>query len=370
MTPFKRYVNNWYANRIGLCDLMYFQIHLTTRCQNSCNHCYFRELYRCEKDFPIDKLISFLSMIKEKSITLGYPLHVDFTGGDPFLYPHLDEIVDFCLRECISYGFKGNPEEIVRNTDKVIPMISSSTGMSLSLDGLEDAHDSIRSIGSFGRTMEAMRIVKESGCYLRINFTMSKSNVGELIPLLDYLYDTNLVIDDFTWARYWSVENREEVLELPQLYMAFDDMLVYMQNKINSREYYYFSKDNRLVPRIIFSFKEHQWFPYLFEKGIIQPEIAADIMKKQNCINCTATKHIYIADPDLRIYKCRKLSETEIPIEYIGTEEGCDYAHGNEVRCNKCIYFNGCGGCSAITKCFTGSISEVEPGCRFYKKTR
>ena len=348
--------------------MLYCQIHLTTRCQNACKHCYFNEIYKCTTDFPYTDLISFMNGIKKKAAFLNVPVRIDFTGGDPFLYPQISQVVEYCKDSGIQYGFKCNPEEILENDTIINDFLLDSSGVSLSLDGLQDVHDSYRRGGSFTRTIQAASKIKENGIKLKISTTVSKQNLNNLIPLIEFLVDEKFIIDDYTWTRYWSLNNRENIIQADVLFDVFNEMTTYMESLFNSLDFYYKSVDGRLVPRIMFGFKEHQWYPYFIKRGILNGNIVKIINESDNCINCTATKHFYIVDPDGTVFKCRKLPETIINTEDIGTIAGCDYSKGAFLECKKCYYYNGCGGCSAISKSITGSILKREPHCPYYKK--
>lgn len=365
MDLFRYYVNQWYRNRLRLCDIMYCQIHLTRRCQNECKHCYFRELDVHNGDFPLGKLIEFLSTLKEKASELKLKPRVDFTGGDPLLYPDLIPAIEICNSLCIPYGFKCNPETIVTSDLITKNIIRNSSGVDLSLDGLRLMHDSLRREGSFDCTLRAIHLLKEMRVKIRINTTVSRRNINNLIPLINFLIKENIIIDDYTWARYWSEENYKEILTASELRIVFNDMLQYLQVLFSEPSFYIRLQDKRIVPKIMFGFKEHQWYPFLVHEGMINDDIQQQILQSPNCINCTGTKHFYIVDPDCSIYKCRKLRETRIQLAEFGTNETNALLKGIESKCKECVFYNGCGGCAAITKCFTGNMFDVEPSCPY-----
>lgn len=366
MELFRYYVNEWYRNRLNLKDLFYCQIHITKRCQNKCKHCYFRELASPELDISLDRLLMFLTTIKDRANALGLCARVDFTGGDPLLYPQLEAVTEHCRLLGIQYGFKCNPESIVRANNAIKRQLANSMGVSLSLDGLREVHDSYRRKGSFDCTIEAISILKQLGVQLRINTTVSRENINNLIPLIDFLVQEHIVVDDYTWARYWSLSDPEKILNAVELKCVFEEMTCYLATLFSRPDFYYRTIDNRVIPRIMFGFKEHQWYPFFAKSGYICKEIQEAVTQSSNCFNCTATKHFYIVDPDLSIYKCRKLPETKISLEEFGTVSACQYSRTHKIQCADCKYYNGCGGCSAIAKSFTGSIHEVEPFCPYF----
>lgn len=243
--------------------------------------------------------------------------------------------------------------------------ILQSYGISLSLDGLRETHDSFRSDGSFDRTIEAIHNLKAVGIQLRLNITVSKQNVNNLIPLLEFLVRERIIIDDLTWARFWSMANPEDIIDASTLKIVFAEITAYLRELFSKPSFYVRTEDNRIVPQIMFGFKEHQWYPFFVQTGIVSPAVQEMVTNSHNCINCTATKHFYIIDPDLSIYKCRKLPESKVMLSEFGRESACIFFATYDIECKTCAFYNGCGGCSAIAKCFTGSILQSEPLCPY-----
>lgn len=349
MNLFQTYVNYWYRNRYFLKYIFYCQIHVTKRCQNTCSHCYFNELRAAPLDMDIKELERILIDVRKRSDSLRLSPRVDFTGGDPLLYPYLDNAVEICQKLCIPFGFKCNPEEIIRHNKRIMNILKLSSGVSLSIDGLEEKHDSIRKKGSFQNAMRAIEILKQSGIHLKINTTVSYDNISDLIPLIEFINMSGIVVDDYTWARYWSKKNTEKIIKCIDLDRAFSEMTNYLISYFNQAENYIHTDDGRIVPRIMFGFKEHQWYPFLVNRGLIEPDVQQKIDAEPNCINCTATKHFYIIDPDSSIYKCRKLPESKIEYQDFGNINVCQ-VHRRNRECQDCRFFNGCGGCMAIEK--------------------
>ena len=365
MDLFRYYINEWFRNRLKMDSILYCQIHLTTKCQNHCEHCYFRELNNSMEDIPFEKLKELLNKIKHRAEMLNLIPRVDFTGGDPLLYPFIESATNLCKEFGIPYGFKCNPETLISPSSITTNLLKGSSGVGLSLDGLRETHDSIRRKGSFDCTLKAIKTIKELGLRLRINTTVSRENLNNLIPLLDFLTNEKIIIDDYTWARYWSLENSASIIDAKLLETVFLEMTNYMRFKFSNPDFYYDSLDGRKIPRIMFSFKEHQWYPFFVKNDLVDLDIQESVNAKYCCINCTATKHYYIIDPDLSVYKCRKLPETKIDISEIGTDVALNFHNKVQNKCQNCQYYNGCGGCSAITKCFTGNTIEIEPFCPY-----
>lgn len=345
----KLYINKWVVNRVSYFeDLLYFQIHITNRCGNHCKHCYFREIPTLH-DIDLNACLDFLSKCKSLALKNGKKLQIDFIGGDPLLYPKMVEISRFCTKNQINYGLKCNPNEISDNWDNVRDVVLAANDIMLSLDGLEQTNDYIRSPGNFSQTLTAIEQLKTFNKTVRIHFTASKHNSDEILPLFSFLLQEQFILDDFTWGRYWSEIDKQSVLNETDLAALFYEQISFLSNLFSDKNFYFLNADGRLVPRIFFGFKEHLWIPFFIENGILYDNVAGYILTKKDCINCTATKDVYIVDQGLNIYNCRKKMDVN--------NYTTDFFGGNQHKmvftdfiCSDCLYSNVCKSCYAIPK--------------------
>ncbi|CAK7046625.1 radical SAM protein [uncultured Tissierella sp.] len=353
----KLYINKWVLDRDNFfSDLLYFQIHITNRCGNKCTHCYFHEIPTMG-DIDFEECCDFILKSKDLATRLNKKLKVDFIGGDPLLYPQIDALVDFCLTNNVTYGLKCNPNEIVNNWERIESVINNSNDIMLSIDGLEQTNDYIRGKGSFKTALKGIQLLKENNSMVRIHFTASKKNNQEIISLFDFLLNENFIIDDFTWGRYWSASDLENVLTEDDLVILFEKNIDYLNKVFCDKSHFYFNQENRLVPKIFYSFKEHLWIPFFIEHNILIDDVMNQILKKKDCINCTGTKDIYIVDQKFNIFNCRKIDTTYNNIDSFFSGKRHKLSFKNYL-CNDCVYVNVCKSCLAIPKV----------SCIYYKK--
>lgn len=349
MGRFQYYVNKCIIDRFRYINkILYFQIHLTNNCINHCSHCYFNELGISNKEMDYNKLLSDLLYFKSLAKKINKELRVDFTGGDPFLYSNFGNLIKFCDSNEISYGLKCNGDLLLTNAN-MLKVIRNAKEISLSLDGMRETHDKIRSVGSFDRTLSAIKLLKENNFRVRISFTASKSNILEILPLYQFLLKCNFRIDDFTWARYWSVD-KDIVLSNEELIKEFIRETKYFNDIFENEDFYYYNAEKRKIPKIIFSFKEHTWIPYFIESNYLLEDMVKKLLDSENSLNCTGRKNIFIEDVDGSIYNCRKINDSKFKID-IKSETNLFKLPYNK-QCKNCFYFNVCGGCEAIFKVY------------------
>lgn len=74
-------------------------IHLTNKCNLNCDFCYIKNSDRTQ-ELDYDKLIKFIDVIKPKSVQL--------TGGEPCLYPKINELIMYLAVKDIEIGMFTN----------------------------------------------------------------------------------------------------------------------------------------------------------------------------------------------------------------------------------------------------------------------
>jgi len=365
---FKNYVNDWYMRRYtNSGKFFYCQIHLLRSCQNNCVHCYFREMEnKSEFQLSIENIKDIISKIKTISSELDLVPHIDYTGGDPLLHPHFFDIAEYTASQKLLFGIKGNPH-LLNNTNLKNLKSLGVHNIRLSLEGLNDYNDSIRGKGSFKTTIEAVSRIKEYGLPVHIHTTISKFNMMQLIPLYLFFVSNDFLIDNFTWSRFWSLDDLEDCLSREQVENFFLMLVEFYDNLFSTNNFYTTNIKGELVPKIYIGFKEHLWFPFLYQKGYIEESLAMKIIETPNCLNCSVNQHAYIIDNNGDVYSCRKIDKSLLgnilrkPFdEMLSSANKCSPA---DSLCGSCKYFNGCGGCAAIGKSKTGSAQTGDPDC-------
>lgn len=122
---------------------------------------------------------------------------VSFTGGEPFLRNDLVDIVYLALEECpglhtISIPTNGFfTKKILKDTKKILKSDIPSLYVSISLDGLEYIHDSIRGAkGSFKKavnTFKLLKKIKDNRFKVHFEYTISRFNQGKLPETVETL---------------------------------------------------------------------------------------------------------------------------------------------------------------------------------------
>lgn len=150
----------------------------TTRaCALACRHCRASAIPRRD---PRELTTEEGRRLIDDLVELGKPILI-LTGGDPFMRRDLPELAEYAVSRGLRVGLSPSAtrlvtrERLARHRDAGISMVH------VSLDGLAASHDQFRGVpGSFQRTLEIMRDVRELGLPLQIGTTVTRQTVGDL----------------------------------------------------------------------------------------------------------------------------------------------------------------------------------------------
>jgi radical SAM protein with 4Fe4S-binding SPASM domain len=173
------------------------QWHITNKCYNRCKHCYINQFGH--KEVPLASVDDILFDFSNCCKTLNARPIVAITGGDPLLHSNFMDIIAKA-RTCSNWlGVLGNPECIDSKVAKELKEAGINQ-FQLSIDGMNDTHDSIRSPGSFQRTVNAVHELKKANIPVSIMSTVSSVNHTEMVDVMNLAYE--LKVNKWAFARW------------------------------------------------------------------------------------------------------------------------------------------------------------------------
>jgi MoaA/NifB/PqqE/SkfB family radical SAM enzyme len=148
---------------------------LSYRCNLACLACPFHRRSREENaHMSWETAIKALDTLHRRGTQI-----VVFEGGEPFLW----EDGDHSLHDLIGYA-KRYFLRIAVTTNGTFPLDCSADAVWVSLDGLRETHDRLRS-GSFSRILKNLRSATHPR--IMVHYTMNRENWRELTPLCTFL---------------------------------------------------------------------------------------------------------------------------------------------------------------------------------------
>ena len=159
--------------------LVYFP---TDACNYKCKHCYLENIAEDnEMDYKeVVKIFSNSRLLKNTRIGIS--------GGEPFMKDDIVEILSslselgYKLEITTNGAFPEKIREFLINSD------TNKVDIAVSIDGLEDANDTIRAKGGFKKAVETIKIIKEIGVnLLQVNTVIQKSNINQLDRIREFI---------------------------------------------------------------------------------------------------------------------------------------------------------------------------------------
>lgn len=158
---------------------------LTRACALACRHC--RAKAQSTRD--VDELDTKQSIRLIHELASWHPPMLVLTGGDPLMRSDALTLVREASDLGLHVGLSPSATQRLLNCDFAELVNSGVQRMSLSLDGAtKETHDSFRGlIGTFDRTIEAVRRAHDVGLSLQINTTITRGNLREYEAFKDLI---------------------------------------------------------------------------------------------------------------------------------------------------------------------------------------
>ena len=314
------------------------QWHITQKCDLHCRHCYDRSN---RTPLKLDQAIKILDNLYEFCKQNHVFSQITFTGGNPILYPHFNEL----YREAGDRGFLlavlGNPVP-QRHIEEMIA-IQKPVFYQVSLEGLQEHNDYMRGEGHFDRVLDFLMVLQELKVYSMVMLTLTHENVEQVIPFAETLRGR---VDLFTFNRLAMIGEGVDLVSVsPEDYPGFLEEYI---------------KAAKVNPHM--SLKDN-FFNLIFHK-----------MKKPYTGGCTgfgcgAAFNFFSLLPGGEVHACRKLHspigniQHQSFAEIYQSKEAKRYRAGSSA-CHECEIKPVCGGCLAVAQGLGHDIfTKRDPYC-------
>ena len=178
-------------------DVFTLQWHITQHCDLHCQHCYDRSdraaMSKAQAMKVLDDLFDFCRQMHVHG-------QVTLTGGNPLLYPHIEQIYQAAAQYGFGIAILGNPGPIdsIRRLEKIVKPLY----FQVSLEGLVSHNDVIRGKGHFDRSIRFLEQLQELEIFTMVMLTLTRDNLDQVLPLADYLRNR---VDAFNFNRLSAV---------------------------------------------------------------------------------------------------------------------------------------------------------------------
>lgn len=200
---------------------------LTNVCQSQCKTCKIWKIYEDnpelqKEELEIEEFKKVIDSIADDALWLN------LSGGEPFLFPDLVELVEYIFENCPNLFLMNIPTNAIssgyisQRVEQILELKPDYVNLTItiSLDGLEEQHDDIRGVeGNWDRAMDLYEDLKEYEKEYK-NFdtgfqtTVSKYNIDNLDDIFDFTRRATIPV--FTFAHesyYFNNEDEDEEIE-------------------------------------------------------------------------------------------------------------------------------------------------------------
>lgn len=153
---------------------------LTSRCNRMCPYCFGPADIN---DLPLSDVKSIVDTLTKMGVK-----QIGLTGGEPLLYPHIAELIEYIVDNGIHIYLSSNCDyysEFARLIKEKVSILG------VPLDGASAVtHDSIRGVGSFQSITSAIADISRSSCNtkVKVGIVLLNSNASELANIEKVLF--------------------------------------------------------------------------------------------------------------------------------------------------------------------------------------
>ncbi len=157
---------------------------VTLRCDLACRHCGSRAGHARPDELNTEECLAVIRQLAELGVR-----EVSLIGGEVYLRPDWTTLVasvrDHGMRCGVVTGGRGMTLERARAAKA-----AGVSGVSVSLDGLEEAHDELRALrGSFQAALSALRALRQADIPLAVNTQVNQLSRDDLEALSELLFE-------------------------------------------------------------------------------------------------------------------------------------------------------------------------------------
>ncbi len=158
------------------------QWHITQACDLRCKHCYDRSK---RSPLTLEQGVKLLDDLRRFCGDRRVRGHVCFTGGNPFLHPHFEDLWRAAAERGFPLSILGNP--VPRAALEKLLAVERPQYYQVSLEGLPEYNDRIRGAGHFARTIEFFGLLRDLEVESMVMLTVARDNLKQVLPLAERL---------------------------------------------------------------------------------------------------------------------------------------------------------------------------------------
>lgn len=160
-------------------------IEITNTCNMKCKHCMNWSVKDSNQGFSKEEIKKLLDELNELDTEEIY-----ISGGEPLLYPYIDETIMYAHSLGIKVTLATNALEIKNHLEVIKKGVQL---VSISFDGIGETHDKLRGTkGAFDNCVEMFKLLKENNIKTRISAMIWKENLNQIEDMISLAKSTGV----------------------------------------------------------------------------------------------------------------------------------------------------------------------------------
>ena len=219
-------------------------------CNIKCKHCFLNIKQEIKKKnfLDINKIVDVLKKIDKINLKTIY-----LTGGEPFLHPKFNDILELCLRYANVIIYTNGTffnEKRIKTIDKLSEKFNNRVGFFVSLDHfMQGKHDEYRGNNVFKKVLNGLNYLEKYNFNVRIMCTNIKNENEEYLKNgFDELFkqhNLKLTKNDVTiipllkigeYAKHYDVEQNENNIEFSDIENINENILDCKNSRVISSD--------------------------------------------------------------------------------------------------------------------------------------
>lgn len=160
------------------------QIHPSLQCNLACDHCYSSSApeYK-KKGIEPRALEPFLLYARERGFNV-----VSLSGGEPFLYKGLEELVAIC--NSLDFKISLATNAMLLQSERAKRILSAIDLIAVSIDGHKQLHDDIRKLpGAYDKMMQGVEVLRTLGSNFGFIHTVTRRSWISILELAEVVHN-------------------------------------------------------------------------------------------------------------------------------------------------------------------------------------
>ena len=318
---------------------MNIDLFITQNCNLSCVFC-----GAWKDDCFLEQDLSFIENAMNIAQQKGYKF-VTLSGGEPFLHPHIFEIIRYAHRLGLWVNITTNG--LLIDQVAIDKLKNQSVNLRISLHSLnKEKFNSIVKSDAYDKVLSTINLLRENNVYYSLGCTLFENNFCEIADLISFAYN-----------------NRAQ-------YIRFSPVVGILEGKDYSCDYTYYTNTLKEICKNILCEKNKI---ATTKNKFAEKEFLLNYMCSRPCP--AASKSFIILDTDKNLIPCQFVLDSKYKQKFVGSksfdqmykmkkEVSSSLSYSPDSACAKCLYVKKCNGGCWANKITNGlDLNSDQPIC-------